>query len=112
MKHLLIAAYIFSIMYCYLQLDALINRCLDVFKERHPSFPVGDMPLGKGLRLYCEMLAISAVPVINICFGYFIATTGENFISSVVDTVEMNHLVEIREAEELTEKLEDLDKYF
>lgn len=112
MKHLLFAAYIFSVLYCYLEINAMIDRCIDVFKERHPLIPVGEAPIGKGLRLGIEILAISAIPVMNISLGFFISTMGEEVISEVVNNVEVNHLEEIREAEGLADKLENLDEYF
>ena len=106
MKHLLFAAYIFSVLYCYLQLNTMMDRAIEIFKERHPAIPIGNAPFGKGLSLSLETLAISAIPVANVFLGYFISTMGEGLISEIVDTVEMNHWNDIKEVESsLEEKL-------
>lgn len=106
MKHLLIAVYIFSVLYCYLQLNTMMDRAIEIFRERHPAIPIGDAPFSKGLSLGLEVLAISAIPVVNVFLGYFISTMGDGFISEIVDSVEAKHWSDINKVESsLEEKL-------
>lgn len=113
MKHLLIAMYIFSVLYCYLQLNTMTERCVKLFKERHPLIPMDEPSGWSGFKLGVEVLGVSAIPVANLFLGYFISTLDETVISEIVMNVETNHWQEIREAEdELSEKFNDLDMYF
>ena len=85
MKHLLIAAYIFSVFYCYMQLNTLIDRCVEIFKERHPAVPMDEAFGWKGVKLTIELLAVSAIPVVN--------------------NVELNYWHEIKDLERVVEEL-------
>lgn len=107
LKYFLIAVYIFSVLYCYLQLNMLIDRCVAVLKERHPLIPM-DEPIGwRGLKLTAEILLTSAIPVANIGLGYFCDTIDEPIISEIINNVESNHWTEILTVEqELASKLE------
>lgn len=111
MKHLLIAAYILSFAYCYLQLSAMIDTAVDLFKERHPLIPM-DSPGGwRGLRVEAEMIGISVIPVINLLLGCFIATLDESVIQEIINNVEINNWQDIHDAEkDLTEELDDLER--
>lgn len=100
MKHLLVTVYIFSVLYCYLQLNTMIDRCVELFKERHPTIPM-DTPVGwRGFKLAIELLGISAIPVINLFLIYFLSTVDESVILEIIRSVEVNHWQEIRNAEE------------
>lgn len=112
MKHLLIAVYIFSILYCYLQFNTVINFCIKLFKERHPTLPIEGASWSKEFKLSLEILLISAIPVVNILFGVFISTLDDNTISEIVDNVEMKHWNEIYEIENGLEGKIDWDHYF
>lgn len=113
MKHLLIAMYIFSVLYCYLQLNTMIERCIKLFKERHPLIQMDEPSRWNGFKLEVKILGVSAIPVVNLFLGYFISTLDESVISEIVRNVETKHWQEIREAEEeLSKKLNNLDMYF
>lgn len=105
MKHLLIAAYIFSVFYCYMQLNTLIDRCVEIFKERHPAVPMDEAFGWKGVKLTIELLAVSAIPVVNLILSYLLFTLGESVVSEVVNAVELNHWHEINELERASEEL-------
>lgn len=112
MKHLLIAVYIFSVLYCYLQLNIMIDRCVNLFKERHPTVLM-DAPVGlKEFKLALELLGISAVPVINLFLGYFLSTLDKSVILEIVNNVEEKHRQEIIDAEKNVNKSDDLDNCF
>lgn len=112
MKHLLFAAYIFSVLYCYLQLNAMIDRAIEIFKERHPAIPVGDAPFAKGLELGLEILGVSAIPFFNLFIGYLASSVGEAGISEIVDSVEMKHYKEITEVENDLKGKIDWEHYY
>lgn len=81
-----------------------MDRAIEIFRERHPAIPIGDAPLNKRLSLGLEVLAVSAVPVANLFIGYFISTMGDDFISKIVDSVEMNHWDDIKKVERSLEE--------
>lgn len=112
MKHLLFAIYIFSVLYCYLKMNVMIDRCISVFVERHPLIPIGNPPWNKGFKLTLELLAISSIPIVNIFLGVAFSVIGDDAVSEIVDSVEMKHIHDIQEIEAITDKMEDLDKYF
>lgn len=59
------------------------------------------------------MIAVSAIPVVNIFLGYYFSNFDETVISEVIENVEAKYWMEIQEAEEeISSRLNDLDKYF
>lgn len=112
MKQLLFAAYVVSVLYCYMNINLMIDKCIEIFKERHPTIPVENGSFDKGLKVWLEILCISAIPVLNVFLGYVFSTMDSEIQSDIIDSVELTHRVEIMEAERLAGKLNDLDKYF
>lgn len=109
-KHLIIAIYISSAMYCYWQLGATIDSCIDLFKERHPSLPIDGAKFWPGLKFGIEVMALCAIPVLNLLFGYFCATLDHSVIIKIVENVETDHWKEIKEYEnEFNSVAEELD---
>lgn len=110
LKHFLIAVHIFISFYCYLQLNTLIDRCVVLFKERHPALPV-DEPTGwKGLKLIAELFLVSAIPLLNLWLGYFCTTLDDSVVSQIINNVEVNNWQEIKEFEEaVSDSAETLD---
>ena len=45
-KHILIAAYIFSAVYCYMGLNVLIEKSVEEILKRHTSVSFEDKPMG------------------------------------------------------------------
>lgn len=112
MKHLLIAAYIFSVVYCYMQFDALVESCIKVFKERHPLIPIDANRSWKGARATIEMIGVSLIPVLNLLLSLILSKLDDAAITQIIQTIEVEHWKEIKEAESVMDKFEDLDKYF
>lgn len=112
MKHLLIALYIFSILYCYVQLSNLLDRCIDEFKSRHPLIPMEEATWTSSLKVEAEIIVISAIPIFNLLLGFHVSNMGENIISEIISNVESNNWAEIQEAEEYKKEKNELDKYF
>lgn len=105
MKYLLITVYIFSVLYCYLEFNSMINRCVELFKERHPSIKLDASTGLKELKLVIELLGVSAIPIINLLLGYLISTLDDSVILEIINNVEIKHWQEIHDAEkELTER--------
>ena len=106
MKHLVFACYIASVLYCYLQLNMMIERCIERFMERHPSLPMeNDAFSWNGLKLTMELILISAIPVANIALAMFCAQMGEGLINEIINNVEINHINEIRDFEKAAEEI-------
>ena len=99
-KHCLIAAYIFSTLYCYIGFTHTIDEALKRIKENHPSLPFDELPAWKGLKLNLQLLALSAIPVANIFLGWFFNNIPEEVLDEVVCKVETEHWQEIRGFEE------------
>lgn len=112
MKHVLIAVYIFSILYCYAQLTNLMERCIAEFQSRHPLIPMDEPAWTSSFKVGLEMIAISAVPVINLFLGFSVSAMGDSVVSEIVTNVESNNWKEIQEAEDFQERKNELDKYF
>lgn len=110
MKHLLIAVYIFSVLYCYLQLNTMIDQCLEIFQKRHPTIPMDTAFGWKGFVLTLKLLAISAIPIVNLLLGYAVSVIDEHMISEIVLDVEIRHMDEIKEFKKTTEELLGSDR--
>lgn len=110
-KHLLIAAYIFSVIYCYMGISVLIEKSVEEILKRHTSVSFGDNPIGwKDAKTYITMLGISVVPLFNLFFGYFFNNISDEKISEIVTAVEIEHWHELKEIEKITEELDGLNK--
>lgn len=99
LKHILICAYMFSVLYCYLQINIMINRCIELFERQHPLIPLKRTSAWSEFKLYTEVLAVSAIPVINLIVAFIISQFDDSVISEVVSNVEMKHWKEIKDAE-------------
>lgn len=109
-KHILIAAYIFSAVYCYMGLNILIEKSVEDILKRHTSVSFEDKPMGwKGVKTYLIMLAISMVPVFNLVIGYFFNNISDEKIAEIVSAVEIDHLHELKEIEKIAEELDGLN---
>lgn len=106
MKHLLFAGYIFSVLYCYLETNSIINKTLQRFTEKHPNLPISETSPLKRFQIDIEILLISMVPVINIFLGLVFSCAQDGLIDEVVGNIEANHWSEIRELESDVEDIE------
>ena len=71
------------------------------------------LSLKSAFKVGAEMIAVSAIPVVNIFLGYYFSNFDETVISEVIENVEAKYWMEIQEAEEeISSRLNDLDKYF
>ena len=71
------------------------------------------LSLKGAFKVGAEMIAVSAIPVVNIFLGYYFSNFDETVISEVIENVEAKYWMEIQEAEkEISSRLDDLDKYF
>lgn len=110
-KHILIAAYIFSAVYCYMGLNVLIEKSVEEILKRHTSVSFEDKPMGwKGTRTYLIMLAVSLIPLFNLVIGYFFNNISDEKIAEIVSAVEIEHWHELKEIEKIAEELNELDK--
>lgn len=111
LKYVVWTLYLFSVFYCFLQLNALIDKCVSQFKERHVLIPM-DEPTGwNGLKLTIELLLISSVPVFNVGLGWFCGTIDDSVITEIVRNVEVDHWQEIKQAEqEITSAIEEIEE--
>lgn len=111
MKYLLISAYIFSILYCYMGLNVLIEKSVEEILKRHTSVSFEDKPIGwMGTKTYLIMLATSMIPLFNLVIGYFFNNISDEKIAEIVSAVEIEHWHELKEIEKITEELDGLDK--
>ena len=109
-KHILIAAYIFSTMYCYMGLNALIERGVGEILKRHTSVSLDEEHVvWKGAKTHLIMLAISMVPVFNLVIGYFLNNISDEKIEEIVSAVEIEHWHELKEIEKIAEELDGLN---
>lgn len=109
-KHILIAAYIFSAVYCYMGLNVLIERSVEEILKRHTSISFYDKPMGwKGAKTYLIMLAVSLIPLFNLVIGYFFNNISDEKIAEIVSAVEIEHWHELKEIEKITEELDGLN---
>lgn len=99
MKHLLIAVYLFSILYCYLQINIMIDKCVEEFKKKHPGVLSKTRSSWSEFKLHVELLAISSIPVVNLIVGFLMSNFDNSVISEVVSNVELKHWKEIKEME-------------
>lgn len=96
-----------------MQINSVMERCIEEFKNRHPSIPMDSLSLKGAFKVGAEMIAVSAIPVVNIFLGYYFSNFDETVISEVIENVEAKYWMEIQEAEEeISSRLDDLDKYF
>ena len=110
-KHLLIAAYIFSVIYCYMGLNALIEKSVEEILKRHTNISFVDNPIGwKGVKTHLLMLGISMVPLFNFVIGYFFSNISDEKFSEIVTAVEIEHWHELNELEKISEEFDVLDK--
>lgn len=109
-KHILIAAYIFSAVYCYMGLNVLIERAVEEILKRHTSVSFDEKPMAwKGAKTHLIMLAISMVPVFNLVIGYFFNNISDEKIADIVSAVEIEHWHELKEIEKIAEELDGLN---
>ena len=109
-KHILIAAYIFSAVYCYMGLNVLIEKSVEEILKRHTSISFEDKPMGwKGAKTHLMILAISMVPVLNLVIGYFFNNISDEKIEEIVSAVEIEHWHELKEIEKIAEELDGLN---
>lgn len=110
-KHILIAAYIFSVMYCYMGLNVLIEKSVEEILKRHTTVSFDEKPVGwMGAKTHLIMLAISMVPLFNLVIGYFFNNISDEKIAEIVSAVEIEHWHELKEIEKITEELDGLNK--
>lgn len=110
-KHILIVAYIFSAVYCYMGLNVLIEKSVEEILKRHTSVSFDDKPMGwMGTKTYLIMLAVSLIPLFNLVIGYFFNNISDEKIAEIVSAVEIEHWHELKEIEKITEELDGLDK--
>lgn len=110
-KHILIAAYIFSAVYCYMGLNVLIERSVEEILKRHTSVSFDDKPMGwMGIKTYLIMLSVSLIPLFNLVIGYFFNNISDEKIAEIVSAVEIEHWHELKEIEKITEELDGLNK--
>ena len=109
-KHLLIAAYIFSVIYCYMGFNVLIEKSVEEIFKRHTSVSFGDDPIGwKDAKTCLTMLCISVVPLFNLFIGYFFNNISDEKISEIVTAVEIEHWHELKAFEKISEALDEID---
>lgn len=109
-KHLLIAAYIFSVIYCYMGLNVLVEKSVEEILKRHTGVSFGDNPIGwRDAKTYIMMLGISVVPLFNLFFGYFFNNISDEKISEIVTAVEIEHWHELKAFEKISEALDEID---
>lgn len=110
-KHILIAAYIFSAVYCYMGLNVLIEKSVEEILKRHTSVSFEDKPMGwKGAKTYLIMLALSLVPLFNLVIGYFFNNISDEKVAEIVSAVEIEHWHEIKEIEKISEELDGFNR--
>ena len=109
-KHILIAAYIFSAVYCYMGLNVLIEKSVEEILKRHTSVSFEDKPMGwMGHKTYLVMLATSMIPVFNLMIGYFFNNISDEKVEQIVSAVEAEHWSELKELEKMAEELNGLN---
>lgn len=110
-KHILIAAYIFSAVYCYIGLNVLIEKAVEDVLKRHTSISFLDKPVGwKGHKTYLIMLVTSMIPVFNLVIGWFFNNISDEKLAEIVSAVEIEHWNDLKEIEKMAEELNGLDK--
>lgn len=110
-KYILIAAYIFSAVYCYMGLNVLVEKSVEEILKRHTNVSFEDRATGwKGAKTYLIMLAVSLIPLFNLVIGYFFNNISDEKIAEIVSAVEIEHWHELKEIEKIAEELNELDK--
>lgn len=110
-KHILIAVYIFSAVYCYMGLNVLIEKSVEEILKRHTSVSFEAKPMGwKGTKTYLIMLVVSLVPLFNLVIGYFFNNISDEKVAEIVSAVEIEHWHEIKEIEKISEELDGFNR--
>lgn len=91
----------------------MIDRCVDMFKQRHPEIPVSNPGFLGNMKLSLQIFGISLIPIINFFLAFLCSILDDEKIAEVIDNIEENHREELQEisaAVESLQKLEDESK--
>ena len=88
----LIAIYLFSAIYCFIQIDSKIHKAMELFLDRHPEFPIGRSGVFESLGVYIKIGFVSAIPIVNLLLAFFLENASATILEDVVRDVEMKYL--------------------
>lgn len=93
--HFLFAVYVFSAVYCFVQIDTKIHQAMDIFLDRHPDFPVGKSGFFDIAALYLKIALVSSIPVVNSMLALFLDRASVTIVEDVVSDVELKFASDI-----------------
>lgn len=93
--HFLFAVYVFSAVYCFVQIDIKIHQAMDIFLDRHPGFPVMKSGFFDMATLYLKIALVSSIPVVNSMLALFLDRASATIVEDVVSEVELKFAADI-----------------
>lgn len=91
----LIAVYVFSAVYCFIQIDTKIHQAMNIFLDRHPGFPIGKSGFFSMTALYLKIALVSSIPVVNTMLALFLDRASIAIVEDVVSEVELKFAADI-----------------
>lgn len=91
----LIAVYVFSAVYCFIQIDTKIHQAMNIFLDRHPGFPIGKSGFFAIAALYLKIAFVSSIPVINSMLALFLDRASLAIVEDVVSEIELKFAADI-----------------
>lgn len=91
----LIVVYVFSAVYCFIQIDTKIHQAMNIFLDRHPGFPIGKSGFFAMVSLYLKIALVSSIPVINSMLALFLEKASFTIVEEVVSEVELKFAADI-----------------
>lgn len=91
----LIAVYVFSAVYCFIQIDTKIHQAMNIFLDRHPGFPIGKSGFFSIVALYMKIAFVSSIPVVNTMLALFLDRASIEIVEDVVSEVELKFAADI-----------------
>ena len=91
----LLAVYVFSAVYCFIQIDTKIHQAMNIFLERHPGIPIGKSGFFAITALYLKIALVSSIPVINSMLALFLDRSSTAIVEDVVSEIELKYADDI-----------------
>lgn len=91
----LIAVYVFSAVYCFIQIDTKIHQAMDIFLDHHPGFPIGKSGVFTMAALYLKIALVSSIPVVNSLLALFLDRASITIVEDVVSEIELKFAADI-----------------
>lgn len=104
--HFLFAVYVFSAVYCFIQIDTKIHQAMEIFLDRHPGFPIGRSGFFDMAALYLKIALVSSIPVVNSMLALFLDRASVTIVEDVVSEVELKFAADIMKSKK---EQQDLD---